>query len=448
MNFKKENLNPEEIAKDLQEAVSVLPAFEGWEDYFSGGTGQTIIELIAGSQAIKNHYNLMRVRESSLQHAKMESSIVELAINKGVFRPNAKGCIIEVSFVAERSGKILVGDLLGSYKDLEVYALETYDIMLGNNTTNITIGIYEKKTHDVQSDDDYFQIDFEYDFEFIGDHFHNLLVNDDFVIVDEKQLNLYNPDLNNSVINLVYDYKSRLVFGDGIVGKKVTFNDIITYSTLIYNKDLVADIDLSKILFNDDSWFKDTNFTISRKATSYLDKEKLKRVAVRSTVDGRWVETLDYQSGLMRDFGEYLYDVIAYDNYPQEDLYFLPIPGMVTPIVKAEIQQMIEDKRGNAVQVTETWVDPDLPENYMEVEMNLSYFGNDSDEAILEAIEEYKVEVKNKISLQSYYLVAADSAVEVTKILPNGKMYASLQENFNVPALTYIKTFKIDYVRV
>ena len=61
-----------------------LPDNVGWEDYFEGGAGRTIIELIAGSQAVKNHYNLMRVRESSLQYAKLESSVTELAMNKGV----------------------------------------------------------------------------------------------------------------------------------------------------------------------------------------------------------------------------------------------------------------------------------------------------------------------------------------------------------------------------
>ena len=44
-------------------------------------------------------------------------------------------------------------------------------------------------------------------------------------------------------------------------------------------------------------------------------------------------------------------------------------------------------------------------------------------------------------------MVAADTAVEITKKLPNGKMYASLQENFNIDSLTYIKTFKIDYMK-
>jgi len=447
MKFKKENLNPADITKDLQTAIESLPNFEGWADYFEGGAGQTIIELIAGSQAIKNHYNLMRVRESSLQHARMDSSVTELAINKGVFKPTAKAPKIQVDFVSERIGHINAGDLLGSYMDLNVYALENYDITLGNNSTVITLGVLQEKFFDVQVDDDYFQIDFEYDLQYIGDYFNRLTVNSNEVTISNVQMNLYNADLNNSVINLVYDFRSRLTFGDGVIGKKVTYNDIIAYRTLNFNKSLVKNFEIDKITFDDDSWFGETSFTVLRPATTYLETEKLRRVAIRNSIDGRWVETLDYQSGLMREYGEYLFDVIAFDNYPQEDLYFLPIPGMVTETVKSEIQELINNKRGNAVQIVEHWIDPDLPENYVEIEMNLTYVGYDDDEIILEAIEDYKAEVKNRISLQSYYMVAADVAVEITKRLPNGKMFASLDENFNIGSLVYIKTFKIDYIR-
>ena len=83
MQFSKDNLSPDKIVKELQRFVSEKPEFEGWQDYFEGGAGQTIIELIAGSQAIKNHHNMMRVRESSLLHAKMDSSITALAASKG-----------------------------------------------------------------------------------------------------------------------------------------------------------------------------------------------------------------------------------------------------------------------------------------------------------------------------------------------------------------------------
>jgi hypothetical protein len=447
MNFKKENLNPKEIVKDLQTAISELPEFVGWKDYFEGGAGQTIIELIAGSQAIKNHYNLMRVRESSLQYARMDSSITELAINKGVFRPTAKCVKILVSFTSQRSGIVNKGELIGSYMDMDVYSLESKNIILGRNELLITIGVINEKEFEVQVDEDFIQIDFEYDQQFVGDFFQELNVNGDEVIPSSVQMNLYNKDIKKSALSLVYDYRNRLVFGDGVVGKKVNYNDIILYRTLNFNKEITEIIDLDKIKFDDDSFFKDTEFEIKRKATKYLDKDKLKRIALRSSIDGRWVETVDYQSGIMKEFGEYLNDVIAVDNYPQEDIYFLPIVGMDTEEVKSEIYELIENKRGNAVKVEKHWVDPNLPENYVEININLTYYGNDTDEVIKEVIEDYKNEVKNKISLSSYFLVAADVAVELTKRLPNGKMYASLDENFQIGSLVYIKTLKIDYER-
>ena len=111
MTFNKENLSPSAITQEMQ-------------DFFEGGAGRTVIELIAGSQAIKNHYNLMRVRESSLQYAKLESSVTELALNKGVYKLPAKTFIGQITFTSSIDGIILKGEEIGSYTDHKIYAYE------------------------------------------------------------------------------------------------------------------------------------------------------------------------------------------------------------------------------------------------------------------------------------------------------------------------------------
>lgn len=445
MQFNKENLNPQEIVKDLQEAVSTLSDFDGWQDYFEGGAGRTIIELIAGSQAIKNHYNLMRVRESSIQHAKLDSSITELAINKGVYRPAAKGYIIELSFTSNTSGQVQEGQMLGAYKDMEVYSLENKLIYLGENTLKVTIGKMVTKTFTVQTDDDYFQIDFEYEHEYIGDHFQRLSVNDNVAKIVDTPINLYNQDLDKSVISLVFGNRGRLIFGDGVIGKKVTYNDIITYRTLNFDKKTIENFDSKKVQFDNAAIFGQVTFTLERKATPYLDKEKLRRVAIRNSIDGRWVETGDYEAGLIREFGEYLNDVKALDNYPDEDLIILPKVGMATDTLKDQIATLIENKRGNAVKVVTQYIDPEDSANYVDIEINLDYFGVDSMETINEVLAGFKDELENKIFTQETWLVAVDLAVDITKKLPSGKMYAALDENFQILQYQFIRSLTLNY---
>ena len=54
MNFNKQNLAPAAIVEELQQAVLALTDEDGWSDYFEGGAGRTVIELIAGSQVAKD----------------------------------------------------------------------------------------------------------------------------------------------------------------------------------------------------------------------------------------------------------------------------------------------------------------------------------------------------------------------------------------------------------
>ena len=149
MKFDKKSLSPTAIAKELQDAVSLLPEGDAWEDYFEGGAGRTIIELIAGSQAIKNHYNLMRVREGTLQYAKLDSSVTELAINKGVYRPPAKSFLLEITFNSLSSGWLNRGEILGAYKNYDVIVHETVEYIFGHeNKVIVTIGTRETFTED------------------------------------------------------------------------------------------------------------------------------------------------------------------------------------------------------------------------------------------------------------------------------------------------------------
>lgn len=447
MQFNKDNLTPSKIAQDIQEAISNLDEFSGWEDYFAGGAGRTIVELVAGSQAIKNHYNMMRVRESSLVHAKMDSSITELATSKGVYRPPCKGFIVELTFDSLVSGTIGEGVLIGSYKDFDAYSLEHKNIVVGRNTLKVTFGHLIKTVFEVQEDENFHIIDLEFDDMFIADHFQLMTIGNDQIYITDEQMNLYDPKLPSSVLSLVSANSNKLIFGDDVLGKRVNRYDEISYTVLTYDKTVIEKYDHSKLNLNDADMFKIVSYDVIRRATGYLDKEVLRRVALRNSIDGRWVQTLDYENGLMRQFGEYLFDIIVVDSYPTEYITILPKPGFDTDGIRSDILAMIEDKRGNAVDVNVTFIDPDNEQNFVHLTFDMTYFGVDSDEVLLEAIDSYKKIVEGRLANGDTNIVGADIAVELTRLVPNGKFYCDLDQKYVLSDLTYIKELTIKYYR-
>lgn len=447
MQFKKEHLSPAKIAEDMQNAIANLDEFDGWIDYFEGGTGRTVLELVAGSQAIKNHYNMMRVRESSLQHAKMDSSITELAFNKGVYRPAAKAFIIEYTFNSKVSGTVQNGELIGSYMDTDVYSLESKDIIVGPNTLQITMGHLQEVQHTVTTEENFHMVTFDFDDMFIADHFQQLTADGEKLTLTDVQMNLYNPQLPESVISLVYANQGKMVFGDGEMGRKAIRNEVLTYRALTYNKTILGEYDASKINFINGDMFGLVSYEVLRRATGYLDKEVLRRIAIRHSVDGRWVETLDYDNGLMKAFGEYITDVLVVDEYPTEFITILPKSGFFNQTLEDDVLELVNNKRGNAVEVDISYIDPDDPANYEEYVFDFTYFGTDSDEVIQEAIDAYIERATFRIANGSTFIVGADIAVELTKMLPNGKMFGDLNQNEQLGNLKYIRTLKLNYFR-
>lgn len=446
MKFDKRNLSPVAIAQELQDAVALLPDGESWEDYFEGGTGRTIIELIAGSQAIKNHYNLMRVREGTLQYAKLDSSVTELAINKGVYRPPAKSHIIEITFNALSSGWLNRGNVIGAYKNYDVIVYETAEYIFGReNTVKVTIGKREEFTKTILDAEEFYQQDIKALYKYLGSEFQSLSINNEEVILVDEELNLYDDRLADSCVRLTYEGFTRLVFGDGVIGRKLEVNDELVFNFISYGDDLIENFKVDAMSFGT---FADAAEILSmvtlRKATPYIDKETLRKIAIRNSVDGRWVQTQDYQNGILREFGGYIADVIVKDDYPAENITILPKEDYLTPTVQADLEALIENKRGNAVLIDLVYLDP-YSDQRLELIFNVQYIGTDTEEFLDSIISDYVSDKLDKIQYNGYYLTCADIAVDLTHLSPGGKFYGSLDEQVYIEPLNSIKSLIINY---
>jgi len=445
MPFSKNTLSPTEIAKELFSTIGDLPEDEQWIDYFSAGAGRTILELIAGSQSIRNHSNLMRVRESSLLHAKLDSSITQLAANKGVYRPNAKALRLEIVFDSSYDGSVNVGQLLGTYKDYNVFSVEDKIIRLGRNTIEVVVGLVVETKFLIYGDENFTIKNIDFDEIFVGDHFHRLLINGEVVNVVDFQPNFYDEQLPNSVLALPSANSMKLIFGDGEIGRNLKRNDEVEYRCITFGRKALEKFEDTKLTLDDEDMFDVISVTVSRVGTGYLDKEKLRKIAFRSSVDGRWVQTSDYQNGLLKYFGEYFNDIIVKDKYPQEEITFLPKFGYLTDKLKEEVLQMIEDKRGNATTVNSYFLDERDPNNFVDLSFSFKYIGNDEVSVIREIFDKYAKENQLLIANGDKTMSSSDIAVELSKLLPSGKLYADEVKTETIPDLKFIRILNLEF---
>lgn len=448
MLFKKDNLSPSEIIKDHKEYIKSQGDFVSWQDFFEGGAGQTIIELISGSQAIETHHHLMSVRESSLQHAKLDASVTELAVNKGVYRPPAKGVLISIGFDCSKPAQVKKGDIIGTYRDYKIYSLDNKKLYKGRNGINATIGQIDEFETTVNFNGAFYTYDVEMNYSYVCDTFEDLSINNETIPAVHQQMNLYNKELKNSVIRMPYHNRIRFVFGDGIVGRETHMNDTIKYKCLTYSDDLVGDIKIDHIKLLDKNIFDKVIINIDRRATGYLSKDLLRRMALRSTVDGRWVQSEDYENGLLKEYGEYLDDVKVQDAYPSEEVWILPKIGDYTPHLVREIFYLIENKRTNAFKANMHYVDPGLRENFYDFTLEFEYHGYDPDDVIAEKIVILREFIEKKLFVKKLWLRSTDLAVELTKLLVDGKMYAITKEDLEVEQFKFVRNLTINYTRV
>lgn len=443
-------ISPADIIKDLQRYMAEDESLIGWRDYFEGGAGQTIIELIAASQAIKSHAHYMRIRESSLRYAKLDSSVTELAINKGVYRPTASNLLTKIYFTNNHlsSSTVTTGQIIGSYKDYKVFSTETKTLSVGMNTLEVLVAHRVTKEIVINTDTSFIKQEFTFDDMFIGSTYEELSAGPTKVNLVSHQLNIYNDLLKTSCIRMVSKYKSEIYFGDGIIGLKPTGDQSnVSYTCYTFNEDLLGDVLLKNFNFFDADLYQVDSFDIMQPASPYMSKEELRRIAIRSTVDGRWVQGLDYENGLIKEFYNEVDDIYAEDAYPAENLVILPT-GSASDYLKERIQTLVNNKKGNAVLVNYVWIDPTLEENYIDIDIQMEYYGTDSDTVINKVISEYQGLKENVITRNDSSVSPADIAIELTQNLPNGKMYPVDITPISINKYQFIKNLNITYTEL
>jgi len=440
-------INPRYISQNLiLEDLKNFVKNEGeWREYFEGGAGAIILELLASVLADRNYYYTMLIRESSLETAQMESSIVKLAINKGIYRPGAKAMILDIKFIATSNFAVDKYEVFGSYKSLNLIALEPGIFKAGSQCSlKVAIGWVEEFKELANKNEAYYVFAKQTKGKYIAQEIQDLAVAGNKVEILTKRKPLYDESLKNTAL-AIYDYYGfKLIFGDGILGYKVNFGDEIDYKILTFDDNVFNKFSVNELSFLYHDKMDQVSFDVVQYPSGYMDKEILRRIALRASPDGRWVEAKDYEDGLLYEFFDLLYDVYLEDLYPSENLWLLPKRELKEDELE-KIKDYIYKRKSASADIKIRFVPREWGKD---VNFFMLYTGVDSDEMIRQAIDEVTSAYLNKLFKEETFFSAADLAVEITRLLPRGKIYAvDLNEGVQIKAKEFIKNLHIDYAR-
>lgn len=150
--IKNQSQSFEQIVIDLNVYLRSLDDWESWQDYFKTGSGQTIIDLIAGLGTQLFYLINIQRQENYLQTALNRSSVIGMAqlLGYSVGRGNSVKAIITVK--AESTQVMNKFDVIGTAKGVDIIMAESVLINEGETKAiSVIIGSLKRDHVSVQS---------------------------------------------------------------------------------------------------------------------------------------------------------------------------------------------------------------------------------------------------------------------------------------------------------
>lgn len=142
----------EQIVIDLNVYLRSLPDWESWQDYFKTGSGQTIIDLIAGLGTQLFYLINIQRQETYLQTAMNRSSVIGIAQMLGYSA--GRGNAVKATITVKPDQVVVVNKfmIIGQCKGVDIIANEDALLNTGENRTlNIIIGRLKRDHKKIES---------------------------------------------------------------------------------------------------------------------------------------------------------------------------------------------------------------------------------------------------------------------------------------------------------
>jgi hypothetical protein len=217
------SLSYESILHDLTSYVQSITDYQvKWKDFYEGGAGSTILELISGLGTFINYVAMANRRETYLPEAKLTTSIVAIATTLGypVNRINSTQLSLTVFFTDyitwDKSNPI------GFYNGVSVSLVEDGYFIPGNNTFTVVLGTWTTFNYTSNSTAPFTKVLVR---DTIDNTFFNLKVNGNLVNIVNNAESL----TSTNVLQRTYYYGVFLIFGDDILGKQLNSGDVLVF---------------------------------------------------------------------------------------------------------------------------------------------------------------------------------------------------------------------------
>lgn len=357
----------EAIKQDLVSWAKSKPDGVAWTDWFETDDGTIIAEWIAGLGTFRKIAETLRIREGSLDFAQLESSLYEIAFRKGLLLSPSSGLVLSLSLRPNNPGMVVrLGDFVGNIGNYEMYSLEGKSLLQAGDTLRVVVGHLNSFTPSFSTLARFSMFSVPLKGRYVAQEMESFQADGVGVSLVSEPNNLGGFG-NSFILRRVLPSQVRLYVGNGAMGWYKANTASLTYSCISYD-DVVRDcVALPARMVLDAGVVSVTEL----QPPSYsLDKETLRAITRYYPIDSRIVTDHDYEAVIRKYFGGVLYDVVAYNSDPDEQVLLLPSAayGLGTPQEVAQtlaIQSMVDDKRGLGMRVTYTLVPPSAGKTFV-----------------------------------------------------------------------------------
>ncbi|EJF07098.1 hypothetical protein ThvES_00008030 [Thiovulum sp. ES] len=443
-------ISNKEIQKDLKDFINTLPNSMKTKDFFSGSAGQTIIELLSGVTSMSEHSKALLQRESSLLKARKLSSVTEHGVNKGFFIPLAKAKVVRYRAIFEKSVTLNTGSILALYEDLDYQAI-IKDIVVDNTSHSsytvlsgeeIILDILVARKLEIKITggyQDFYVANIGIEHTYISQEFETLSINNEEVSVIDTGVSGFYENLHNTVLRIPSENTVKLVFGNGILGRKISHQDIISYTFLGFSR-TIEELDISKIIIED---MVILSSKVIREPSYYMNLETLRYNALRSSVDGRLVVKSDYETFVSKQLYSYLHDFFVEESFPYKYIYLLPNEKF-SEVLLEDFQRDLNFRRLLETRVSVIVLSI---ENSISLKFSVIYIGDLADGKVQNIIETVSNKYKNTIQTKDIQISTSDICLQLTESVPKGRFVPDIDTFHSLKKSIYISDMFITYTR-
>lgn len=341
------SLSFESIKDDiLNKFIAEVADGQVWKDsFYKTSDGRIIVNLIAGLAAFKAYHEISKVRESSLDHANVDTNVFNKAADKGYLIPPVLGpqFTFKVKLDATSTDPIIIKKeeivaILGNYY---FYSLDNYTISSQIETTPIKLvyGYLNEFTQllDTKGKNDVFE--FKVRDKYVASQLEGFYA-DTIPIELTSDSSIYS-DISKVLLRRILYYTSKVYLGNGTLGYYDANANEIKYKIVSYGEDINDKIDNTPILAIDRLIVDERTLTIAPGFEP--KKEQVRNIARYYPIDGRIVRDEDYKAVLLKYFGAYVYDILSFNSNTDQELYLLTKPNFTTEI-QNEMDALIESR--------------------------------------------------------------------------------------------------------